>query len=112
MSVQEARYCNRKVQFVHEIVDLWAKSLTVYLICDKGEHKAGREYRITQINKDYYFARESVNKVSYFVSYEIQSMSAALHCGRQRVFKEIIVQNKANRVLDGISSSNNRITEC
>ena len=64
MSVQEARYCNRKVQFVHEIVDLWAKSLTVYLICDKGEHKAGREYRITQINKDYYFARESINKVS------------------------------------------------
>ena len=84
---QEARYCNRKVQFFHEITDLWAKSLTVYLICDKGEHKARKEYCFTQINKDYYFVWESINKVSYFVSYEIQSMSASLHCGWQRVFK-------------------------
>ena len=76
-----------KYNFFPEITDLWAKSLTVYLICDKSEHKARKEYRITQINKDYYFARESINKVSYFVSYEIQSMSAALRCGRQRVFK-------------------------
>ena len=83
---QEARYCNRKVQFFHEITDLWEKSLTVYLICDKGEHKARKEYRITQINKDYYFAREAINKVWYFVSYEIQSKFAALHCGRQGVF--------------------------
>ena len=90
---QEARYCNRKIQFFHEITDLqWAKSLTVYqLICDKGENKAREEYRITQINKDYYFARESINKVSYFVSYEIQSMSTALHCGRQRVFNNILL---------------------
>ena len=53
----------------------------------KGEHKARKEYRITQITKNYYFARESMNKISYFVSYEIQSMSDALHCGRQRVFE-------------------------
>ena len=77
-----------KYNLFHEITDLWAKSLTVYLICDKGEHKARKKYRITQINKDYYFARESINKVSYFVSYEIQSMSAALHCGRQRDFEK------------------------
>ena len=57
---QEARYCNWKVQFFPEITDLWAKSLTVYLICDKGEHKARKEYRITQINKDYYFAWEQL----------------------------------------------------
>ena len=55
---QEARYCNRKVHFFHEITDIWEKSLTVYLICDKGEHKARKEYQITQISKDYYFARE------------------------------------------------------
>ena len=90
---QEARYCNRKVQFFHEITDLWAKSLTVYLICDKGEHKARKEYRITQINKDYYFARESINKVSYFVSYKIQS-TVALHCGRQRIFKNLFSKSK------------------
>ena len=41
--------------------------------------KARKEYWITQINKDYYFA-----------SYEIQSMSAALHCGRQRVFTKLV----------------------
>ena len=60
---QEARYCNRKVQVFPEITDLWAKSLTVYLICawliwDKGtkpEKNIGlhRLTRITQINKDY-----------------------------------------------------------
>ena len=80
---QEARYCNWEVHFFYEITDLWAKSLTVYLICDNGEHKARKEYRITQINKDYYFAREQLTR--FCISYH---MKLVCRIGRQRVFNK------------------------
>ena len=75
--------------FFHEITDFWAKSLTVYLICDNGEHKARKDYRITQIK-----ARITVslgNQLTRFrISYHTKfNVSAALHCGRQRVFKHL-----------------------
>ena len=75
---QEAIYCNRKVHFFHEITDIWAKSLTVYLICDKGEHKARNEYQITQITKDYYFAREQLTR--FRISYHTKFKVCPPHC--------------------------------
>ena len=78
MALITARYCNRKVQFFHEITDLWAKSLTVYLICDNGEHKASKEYWITQINKDYYFAREQLTR--FRISYHTKFKVCPPHC--------------------------------
>ena len=75
---QEARYRNWKVQFFHEITDLWAKSLTVYLICDNGEHKARKEYRITQINKDYHFAWEQLTR--FRISYHAKFKVCPPHC--------------------------------
>ena len=75
---QEARYCTQKVQFFHEITDLWAKLLTVYLICDNGEHKARQEYQITQINKDYYFVREQLTR--FRISFHTKFKVCPPHC--------------------------------
>ena len=46
---QEARYCNRRVQFFPEITYLRVKSLTVYLICDSMPEKNIGLHRLTRI---------------------------------------------------------------